>query len=135
MKKPSINQSKTASQLITERIEELGDWRGEMLGYVRKLIKDADPEIIEEWKWVKPSNPGTPVWSHNGMVCTGESYKDHIKLTFAKGASLKDPENIFTQMGTQRCAIDIHEGDKINESAFKDLVRAAVNLNLSAKKK
>jgi hypothetical protein len=135
MKKPDINQSKSASDLITERIAELGGWRGEMLAYVRKLIKEADPEIVEEWKWVKPSSPGTPVWSHNALVCTGEFYKDHVKLTFAKGAFLKDPEGIFTQMGTVRRAIDLHEGDKINESAFKGLVHAAVNLNLSVKKK
>ena len=106
-----------------------------MLGQVRSLIKQADPEITEEWKWVKPSNPGTPVWSHDGIVCTGESYKDHVKLTFAKGALIKDPAGLFTQMGTQRRAIDLHEGDKIDESSFKDLVRAAVSLNLSSKKK
>jgi len=129
MKKPDINQGKSPSQLITERIAELGGWRGETLAHVRKLIKEADPEIIEEWKWVKPSNPGTPVWSHNGIVCTGESYKDHVKLTFPKGASIKDPEGIFTQMGTQRRAIDLHEGDKINEFAFKEIIRAAVKLN------
>jgi hypothetical protein len=134
MKKPDINQSKSPSQLITERITELGDWRGETLAHIRKLIKEAAPEIIEEWKWVKPSNPGTPVWSHNGIVCTGESYKDHVKFTFAKGASLKDPEGIFTQMGTQRRAIDLHEGDKINESAFKEMISAAVALNSKGKK-
>ena len=134
MKKPDISQSKPHSQLITERIAELDDWRGEALAHVRKLIKEADPEIIEEWKWAKPSNPGTPVWSHNGIVCTGESYKDHVKLTFAKGASLEDPEGIFTQMGTQRRAIDLHQGDKINESAFKEMIRAAVELNSKAKK-
>jgi hypothetical protein len=134
MKKPDINQSKSPSQLITERITELGDWRGETLAHVRKLIKEADPEIIEEWKWVKPSNSGTPVWSHNGIVCTGESYKDHVKLTLMKGASIKDPEGIFNQMGTQRRAIDLHEGDKINESAFKEIIRTAVKLNSKGKK-
>lgn len=134
MKTPDINQGKSSSELITERIAELSDWRGETLAHVRKLIKEADPEIIEEWKWVKPSNPGTPVWSHNGIVCTGESYKDHIKLTFPKGASIDDPEGIFTQMGTQRRAIDLHEGDKINESAFKEIILAAVKLNSKAKK-
>lgn len=134
MKKPEISPSKPPSQLITERITELGGWRGETLAHVRKLIKEADPQIIEEWKWVKPSNPGTPVWSHNGIVCTGESYKDHIKLTFPKGAAIKDPEGIFTQKGTQRCAIDLYEGDRINESAFKELIRSAVELNSNVKK-
>ena len=134
MKKNDKGHEKSPSQLIDERIAELNDWRGDTLRHIRDLIKEADPEITEEWKWVKPSNPGTPVWSHNGIVCTGESYKDHVKLTFLKGASIKDPEGIFTQMGTQRRAIDIYQGDKINDSAFKELVRAAVNLNLSAKK-
>ncbi len=134
MKEPDINQNKSASQLITERIAELGDWRGETLAHVRKLIKEADPKITEEWKWAKPSNPGVPVWSDNGMVCTGESYKDHVKITFAKGASLKDPEGIFTQPGTVRRAIDLYEGDKINESAFKEMIRAAVELNSKGKK-
>ena len=135
MKKGDTKHEKSPSQLIDERIAELNDWRGDTLRSVRKLIKEADPGITEEWKWVKPSNPGTPVWSHNGLVCTGESYKDHVKLTFAKGASLKDPSGIFNQDGTVRRAINIHKGDEINESAFKDLVRAAVNLNLSGKKK
>lgn len=128
MKKPDINQSKSPSQLITERIAELGDWRGETLAQVRKLIKEADPKITEEWKW------GVPVWSDNGIVCTGESYKNHVKLTFAKGASIKDPDGIFTQMGTRRRAIDLHEGDKINEYAFKEIIRAAVKLNSKGKK-
>lgn len=131
MKKANAKLEKSPSQLISERIAELGDWRGETLSRVRKLIKEADPEITEEWKWVKPSNPGTPVWSHNGGVCTGESYKNAVKLTFFKGASLKDPAGLFTQPGTVRRAIDIREGDKIDESAFKDLIRAAVKLNLS----
>ena len=135
MKKDDTKHEKSPSQLIDERIAELGDWRGDTLRLVRKLIKEADPGITEEWKWAKPSNPGTPVWSHNGLVCTGESYKDRVKLTFAKGASLNDPSGIFNQDGTVRRAIDIHKGDEINESAFKELVRAAVNLNLSEKKK
>jgi hypothetical protein len=135
MKKNDNDKEKSPSQLIDQKIAELDDWRGDMLRHVRNLIKQADPEITEEWKWVKPSNPGTPVWSHNGIVCTGESYKDHLKLTFAKGALIKDPAGLFTQTGTQRRAIDLHEGDKIDESSFKDLVRAAISLNLSAKKK
>jgi hypothetical protein len=113
------------------RIEELGDWCGEMLSRVRKLIKEADPEITEEWKWAKPTGPGIPVWSHNGGVCTGESYRDHVKLTFFKGASLKDPAGLFTQQGTIRRAIDIREGDQIDGVAFKDLIRSAVRFNLS----
>ncbi len=134
MNKPEGNPSKSASDLITQRISELGDWRGAMLAHVRKLIKEADPNITEEWKWAKPSNPGVPVWSHNGMICTGESYKDHVKITFAKGASLKDPEGIFTQPGTIRRAIDLYEGNKINESAFKEIIRDAVKLNSKTKK-
>ena len=98
---------------------------------MRQLIKEADPEVVEEWKWVKPTNPGTPVWSHNGGICTGETYKSSIKLTFFKGASLEDPYHLFTQPGTVRRAIDIHEGEKINEEAFKTLIRAAVKLNTS----
>jgi hypothetical protein len=98
---------------------------------VRRLIKEADPEIVEEWKWVKPTSPGTPVWSHNGGVCTGETYKDHVKMTFFKGASLEDPSHLFNQPGTVRRAIDIHEGEKIEEDAFKTLIRAAVKLNSS----
>ena len=121
----------SASELIDGRIQEIGDWRGEVLARVRRLIKEADPEVVEEWKWVKPTNPGTPVWSHNGGICTGETYKDHVKLTFFKGASLDDPSHLFTQPGTVRRAIDIHEGDKIDDEAFKTLIRAAVKLNLS----
>jgi len=130
MGKLDIDQSKTPSQLITERIAELGDWRGETLALVRKLIKEADPKITEEWKW-----RGVPVWSDNGIVCAGESYKTHVKLTFAKGASIKDPEGIFNSSldGNARRAIDLHEGDKINESAFKELIRAAVELNSKGK--
>ncbi len=119
----------SASRMIDERIKELGDWRGETLAKVRRLIKEADPETVEEWKWVKPTNPGTPVWSHNGGICTGETYKDHVKLTFFKGASLKDPSHLFNQPGTVRRAIDIHESDKIDEGAFKTLILAAVALN------
>ena len=131
LKKADTKHEKSASQLISERIAELGDWRGDTLRRVRKLIKEAEPGIIEEWKWM-----GTPIWSHNGLICTGESYKALVKLTFAKGASLKDPAGLFNASldGNVRRAIDIHEGDKINESAFKDLIRAAVFLNLSRKK-
>ena len=118
-------------QYIEARIKEIGDWRGETLAKVRQLIKEADPEIVEEWKWVKPTSPGTPVWSHNGGICTGETYKSVVKLTFFKGAMLDDPSHLFNQPGTVRHAIDIHEGDKINEEAFKNLIRAAVKLNLS----
>ena len=124
----------SASKLITKRVAELGDWRGETLSRMRKLIKEADPDVVEEWKWVKPTSPGTPVWSHNGGICTGETYKDHVKLTFFKGASLEDPSHLFDQPGTVRRAIDIHEGDKINEAAFKKLVQAAVELNSKSKK-
>ena len=130
--KPEV---KSPSQNIDERIAELGDWRGDVLRHIRKLIKEADPSITEEWKWVKPSSPGTPVWSHNGLICTGESYKDHVKLTFAKGASLKDPAGLFNQDGTVRRAIDIYQGDKIDDSAFKDLIRTAVAFNSTGKKK
>src|SRR5580658_534986 len=126
VKKPAISQSKSPSQLITEKIAELGDWRGETLAQVRELIKEADPMIIEEWKW-----RGVPVWSDSGIVCTGESYKAIVKLTFAKGASIKDPKRLFNSSldGNVRRAIDLHEGEKINESAFKELIRAAVKLN------
>jgi len=118
-----------ASELITKRIKELGDWRGEALANMRRLIKEADPEVVEEWKWVKPTSPGTPVWSHDGGICTGEVYKSVVKLTFFKGASLEDPSHLFNQPGTVRRAIDIHEGEKIDEGAFKTLIRAAVKLN------
>ena len=119
----------TASDKITQRIKELGDWRGEMLARVRKLIQDTDPDIEEEWKWM-----GTPVWSHDGIVCTGESYKQVVKLTFAKGATLADPKKLFNSSldGNVRRAIDIHEGEKINEAAFKQLVRAAIEANTAA---
>jgi hypothetical protein len=124
-------KDESPSQLIDARIQELGDWRGEMLAKVRLLIKEADPEVVEEWKWVKPTNPGTPVWSHSGGICTGEIYKSVVKLTFFKGASIEDPSHLFNQPGTVRRAIDIHEGDKIDAEAFKTLILAAVKLNKS----
>ena len=121
-----------ASALIDERINELGDWRGKMLSKIRGIIHETDPEILEEWKWM-----GTPVWSHGGIVCTGETYKSVVKMTFAKGASLKDPARLFNSSleGNTRRAIDIHEGEKVNEAALKDLIRAAVALNLQGKGK
>ena len=130
MKKPIPVES--ASKLIDDRIKELGDWRGKMLAKVRKFVHEADPEIVEEWKWM-----GTPVWSHGGIVCTGETYKSVVKMTFAKGAALKDPSHLFNSSleGNVRRAIDIHDGDKVNEAALKDLIRAAVALNLKAKTK
>jgi len=135
MKKSDASES--ASERISERIAELGDWRGETLGRMRKLIKAADPDVIEEWKWAKATSPGTPVWSHDGIICTGESYKNVVKLTFAKGASLKDPARLFNSSldGNVRRAIDIHEGEKVDESAFKTLVRQAVALNGAGKSK
>jgi hypothetical protein len=125
-----------ASKLIDKRIAELGDWRGETLGKVRGIIKEADPDIVEEWKWVKPTNPGTPVWSHNGGICTGEAYKNAVKLTFFKGAALNDPSGLFNSSlgGNVRRAIDIKEGDTIKEAALKKLIREAVALNLKGKK-
>src|SRR5208283_946958 len=125
----------SASAFIDEKTKELGDWRGKTLAKVRAIIHEADPEIVEERKWFKPTSPGTPVFSHGGIVCTGETYKDHVKLTFAKGAALPDPSGLFNSSldGNVRRAIDIHEGDKINEAALKDLIRAAVALNLKAK--
>ena len=131
MAKSNLAKDKSPSELIDAKIKELGDWRGETLAKVRQLIKEADPEVVEEWKWVKPTNPGTPVWSHNGGICTGETYKSAVKLTFFKGASLEDPSHLFNQPGTVRRAIDIHEGDMIDEDAFKTLIRAAVKLNNS----
>ena len=132
MKKPASNQDQSASELISKRIAELGDWRGKTLGKIRKLIKEAVPGVVEEWKWM-----GTPVWSHGGIICTGESYQDKIKLTFAKGASLKDPAGLFNSSldGNVRRAIDIHEKGQVDESAFKALVREAVGLNSSVKSK
>jgi len=127
----------SASAIIDARIRELGDWRSQTLAKVREIIHDADPDIVEEWKWVKESSPGTPVWSHGGIVCTGESYKKVVKMTFAKGASLKDPSRLFNSSleGNVRRAIDIHEGETINEKALKDLIRAAVALNLKSNSK
>ncbi len=131
MKPTSRPDDEAAAANITKRIKELGDWRGETLAHVRQLIHDADPDIQEEWKWVKPTNPGTPVWSRDGIVCTGESYKEVVKLTFARGAALKDPKKLFnsSQWPLLRRAIDLREGEKINEAAFKQLIRAAVAAN------
>jgi hypothetical protein len=127
--------SGAASEKITKRIQELGDWRGETLAAVRQLIHDADPEIQEEWKWEKASSPGTPVWSHDGGVCTGESYKQVVKLTFFRGASLKDPQKLFNSSleANTRRAIDIREGEKLDEAAFKELIRSAVAANSAAR--
>jgi hypothetical protein len=126
-----------ASVFIDQKIKELDDWRGKMLAKVRTIIHEADPEMVEEWKWVKPTTPGTPVFSHAGIVCTGETYKNVVKMTFAKGAALKDPSGLFNSSldGNVRRAIDIHEGDKVDEAALKDLIRAAVALNLKGKPK
>jgi len=127
----------SASAFIDEKIKELGDWRGKTLAKVREIVQEADPEIIEEWKWAKPTSPGTPVWSHGGIVCTGETYKNVVKMTFAKGAALKDPAGLFNSSldGNLRRAIDIHERDKVDKAALKDLIRAAVALNLKGKSK
>ncbi|HZN15986.1 MAG TPA: DUF1801 domain-containing protein [Acidimicrobiales bacterium] len=124
------------SEQIDERIADLGDWRGETLSRMRKLIKQADPDVVEDVKWVKATSPGTPTWSHDGIICTGEPYKSVVKLTFAKGASLKDPAKLFNSSleGNTRRAIDIHEGEKVDASAFKALIRAAVALNESGRK-
>ena len=131
MKKSGARQGQSASELISKRIAELGDWRGETLSRMRQLIKEGDPDVVEEWKW------GNPVWSHDGIICTGESYKSVVKLTFAKGASLKDPARLFNSSldGNVRRAIDIHEGEDVDEAAFKALVRQAVALNTSGKPK
>jgi len=130
MKKSDSTGTQPASELIDKRIVELGDWRGETLSRMRKLINEADPDVVEEWKW------GGPVWSHDGIICTGESYKSAVKLTFAKGASLKDPAKLFNSSleGATRRAIDIHEGEKVDAGAFKALIRAAVALNASGRK-
>ena len=137
MEKSEASGGQSASELISNRIAELEDWRGKTLSRMRRLIKEADPDIVEEWKWVKPTKPGTPVWSHDGIICTGESYKSVVKLTFAKGASLKDPARLFNSSldGNVRRAIDIHEGEDVDESAFKALVRQAIALNRSGKSK
>src|SRR5689334_15649053 len=131
MKKLGASKDLSASELISERIADLADWRGKTLGAIRKLIKSANPDIVEEWKW------SIPVWAHNGIICTGESYKDKVKLTFAKGASLEDPAGLFNSSldGNTRRAIDIREGDKVDQAAFKRLVRQAVTLNAPGKKK
>jgi hypothetical protein len=132
MKKSEASQGQSASELISKRIVDLGDWRGKTLGRMRKLIKEADPDVVEEWKWM-----GTPIWSHDGIICTGESYKDKVKLTFAKGASLKDPARLFNSSldGNVRRAIDIHEGEEVDAAAFKALIRQAIALNSSGKSK
>jgi hypothetical protein len=132
MTKAGANEGQSASELISKRIAELKDWRGETLGKMRKLIKEADPDVVEEWKWM-----GTPIWSHDGIICTGESYKNVVKLTFAKGASLEDPARLFNSSleGNVRRAIDIHEGEAVNVRAFQALIRAAVALNASKPKK
>jgi hypothetical protein len=132
MKKSDTGQSQSASELISKRIAELGDWRGETLGMMRKLIREADPDVVEEWKWM-----GTPVWSHDGIICTGESYKSVVKLTFAKGASLQDPARLFNASldGNVRRAVDIHEGEEVDAPAFKALVRQAIAFNSAGKAK
>ena len=132
MKQSAVSQGQSASQLISKRIAELGDWRGDTLSRMRKLIKEAVPDVVEEWKW-----RGVPVWSHDGIICTGESYKNIVKLTFARGAALKDPARLFNSSldGNVRRAIDIHEGEEVDESAFKALVRQAAALNTSVKSK
>src|ERR1700732_3202225 len=132
MNKSDASQGQSASELISKRIAELRDWRGKTLGRMRKLIKEADPDVVEEWKWM-----GTPIWSHDGIICTGESYKNAVKLTFAKGASLEDPAHLFNSSleGNVRRAIDIHEGEEVDKSAFKALVRQAITLNSSGKSK
>ncbi len=135
MKTSGATQSQSVSEVISKRIAALADWRGETLGRMRALIKAADPDVVEELKWVKATNPGVPTWSHDGIICTGETYKSVVKLTFAKGASLKDPARLFNSSleGNVRRAIDIHEGEKVDESAFKALIREAVALNKAGK--
>jgi hypothetical protein len=134
MTKSSAPQDESPSQLIDAKIEELGDWRGKTLAKLRALIQQADPGVVEEWKWRKPSNPGVPVWSHQGIICTGETYKSVVKLTFFKGASLEDPSGLFNSSleGNTRRAIDFHEDDEIDEKAFTALIQAAVSLNESS---
>jgi hypothetical protein len=129
----AAQEDKSPSQLIDEKIRSLGDWRGEALSTVREIIREADPDVVEEWKWVKPTNPGVPVWSHEGIICTGETYKDKVKMTFAKGASLEDPSGLFNSSieGKVRRAIDIHQGDRIDEEGLKALILEAVALNES----
>ena len=137
MEESGASRGPSASELISNSLARLGDWRGETLGRMRQLIKEADPDVVEEWKWVKPASPGTPVWSHDGIICTGESYKSVVKLTFSKGASLEDPARLFNSSldGNVRRAIDIREGEEVEESAFKALVRQAVALNSSGTSK
>ncbi|MBQ4855188.1 DUF1801 domain-containing protein [Rhodanobacter sp. B2A1Ga4] len=134
MKPTDHPDGETASAKITRRIQELGDWRGEMLARVRQLIHEADPGIQEEWKWAKPTSGGTPVWSHDGIVCTGESYKQYVKLTFARGAAISDPKKLFNASleGNARRAIDLREGEQVNATAFRQLIRAAVAANGAA---
>ena len=137
-KKPAAKRTpNSASKMIDQRIRELGDWRGSVLKRMRELIHEADPEVVEEWKWAKATSPGTPVWSHDGGICTGESYKQVVKLTFFQGAALKDPARLFNSSleGNTRRAIDIHQGDAINEAAFRELIRAAVAFNAEKRKK
>jgi hypothetical protein len=127
--------STDASKRISERIAALGDWRGATLARMRKLINEADPDVVEEWKWVKPTNPGVPVWSHDGIICTGETYKDKVKLTFAKGAALKDPQHLFNSSldGNVRRALDLAEGEQVDATAFKALIREAIAVNSAGK--
>ena len=136
MTESDANEGQSASERIDQRIAELGDWRGETLSRMRKLIKQADPDVVEEVKWVKATNPGTPTWSHDGIICTGEPYKSVVKLTFAKGASLEDPAKLFNSSleGNTRRAIDIHEGETVDAAAFKALIRAAIALDTSGAK-
>ena len=133
MKQSNGSTTQSAAKMISSRIAELKDWRGETLDRMRRLIKEADPAVVEEWKWAKATSPGTPVWSHDGIICTGETYKNVVKLTFMKGASLKDPKRLFNSSleGKVRRAIDLHEGDKLDDAGFKGLVKAAVALNQS----
>jgi hypothetical protein len=135
MTESGSTEGRSASELIDERIAELDDWRGETLGRMRELIKQADPDVVEEWKWAKRTNPGTPVWSHDGIICTGESYKSTVKLTFFKGASLNDPAKLFNSSldGNARRAIDIHEDEQIDAGAFQALIHAAIDLNTAGK--
>ncbi len=135
MTESGSTEDRSASELIDERIADLGDWRGQTLGRMRELIRQADPDVVEEWKWAKKTNPGTPVWSHDGIICTGESYTSAVKLTFMKGASLDDPAKLFNSSldGNARRAIDIHEGEEVDAGAFQALIHAAVDLNTGGK--
>jgi len=137
MKKSNVSEGPPAAEMISKRIADLGDWRGKTLARMRKLIQAADPDVVEEWKWVKATNPGTPVWSHGGIICTGETYKEVVKLTFMNGAALKDPARLFNSSldGNARRAIDIREGEVVDESAFKALIRQAVALNRAGRPK